>query len=446
MPSAQNARPVSDERELVAWFDHGSKPAARRRVGIEHEKIGILTENGLPIPYFGERGIAALLGRLSARGAWRPVREGEHVIALERADGASITLEPGGQFELSDAPRSDLTAIVDSLDGDMRELQELSEGLGFSWLAVGLRPFATFDDIAWVPKGRYVVMREYLPTRGKLWREMMQRTATVQANVDYVDEADAMAKLRAALSVTSIVTALYANSPLREGKDSGYLTYRGAAWLDMDEERCGLIPFMFDPNARFASYAEWALDVPMFFVRRQGVYHPAGRMTFRRFLREGWKGERATMGDWELHLSTLFPEVRLKQYVEVRGSDSGPLSLVRALPALWMGLLYDDDARAAATALTAELTLPEREQLRRDVPRLALGARAGKRSVRELASELVAIAGAGLTAQGVTAAERALLEPLAEIAHDGVTRAELLLEVARKSHFDRATIVEFLKY
>jgi len=444
MPTADQARPIADESELVAWFRAGDKPIADHRVGIEHEKIGVLGD-GSPVPYFGENGIERLLAAYQARG-WKPKKEGAHIISLERPDGSNITLEPGGQFEMSDAPRADLDAIARCLDQDMLELLELSKPLGLTWLGIGLRPFDSFEAIPWVPKGRYVVMREYLPTRGKLWREMMQRTATVQANMDYIDEADAAAKLRAAFSVTSLVTALYANSPLREGKESGYLTYRGASWLDMDPDRCGLLPFAFEDGPIFQRYTDWALDVPMFFVRRGDNFMPARGTSFRSFLRDGFAGERATIADWELHLSTLFPEVRLKRYVEVRGSDNGPLGLVRALPALWMGLLYDDDAMRAATALTAGLSMDEREQLRSDVTRMGLRAKVGQHTAQELSRELVAIAAAGLTARDVPPEERALLEPLAEIAASGRTRAELLLDVARSSNFDRRAIIDFLKY
>ncbi|MCC6998436.1 MAG: glutamate--cysteine ligase [Deltaproteobacteria bacterium] len=444
MPTADQARPIAHESELVDWFRAGHKPVADHRVGIEHEKIGVLAD-GSPVPYFGDNGIERLLAAYEARG-WKPKKEGDHTISLERPDGSNITLEPGGQFEMSDAPRADLDAIARRLDQDMLELAELSRPLGLTWLGIGLRPFDGFEAIPWVPKGRYVVMREYLPTRGKLWREMMQRTATVQANVDYIDEADAAAKLRAAFSVTSLVTALYANSPLREGKESGFLSYRGASWLDMDPDRCGLLPFAFEDGPIFQRYTDWALDVPMFFVRRGDNFMPARGTSFRSFLRDGFAGERATIADWELHLSTLFPEVRLKRYVEVRGSDNGPLSLVRALPALWMGLLYDDDAMRAATALTAGLSMEEREQLRSDVTRMGLRARVGQHTAQELSRELVAIAAAGLTAREVPPEERALLEPLAEIAASGRTRAELLLDVARSSNFDRRAIIDFLKY
>ena len=275
-----------------------------------------------------------------------------------------------------------------------------------------------------MPKGRYRVMREYLPTRGSMAHEMMKRTTTVQANFDYEDEARAMEKMRVAIGLSSLVTSLFAASPLVDGKLSGYQSYRARAWLDTDNDRCGLLPFALEDGARFRDYAEWALDVPMFFVYRDGQYRPAGGMTFRRYLAEGWQGERATMADWDLHLSTLFPEARLKTFIEVRQADASSREMVRALPALWRGILYDADARKAAWALTADWPFDERLRVYRATPKAGLHGTAHGRPMRELCKELVAIARAGLIALDTTKKITLLLTPLKRIITTGRTLAD----------------------
>src|SRR5262245_42333581 len=385
-------RVIADARDLARHFGLGAKPKVAFRVGAEHEKIGVLAD-GSAVPYQGERGIGKVLERLAV-GGYEAVREDGNVIALRRGS-MSVTLEPGGQLELSGAVARDAYEAGRELCDHFDEVKQVSEGLGITWLAIGFRPFQTLADVPWMPKGRYRVMKAYLPTRGRLAHEMMKRTATVQANLDYEDEADAARKFRTAMGVTSIVTALFANSPLTENRPNGYKSYRAAVWLETDPDRCGLLPFAFELDDRlFARYAEWALDVPMFFVYRNG-YIPAGGMTFRQFMAEGFRGERATEADWELHLSTLFPEVRLKHYMEVRGADSGPVEMVRALPALWRGLLYDGDACEAAWRLVRDWTLEERERIRREVPRLGLAATVRGRPIAQYARELVTVAREG---------------------------------------------------
>ncbi len=293
-----------------------------------------------------------MLERFEQRG-FQATREDGHIIALAR-EGDRITMEPGGQLELSGGALPTAAACAAALDAHVREVAELARPLGIRFIGVGARPFGKLDDVAWLPKRRYVVMREYFPRHGRdsrLAHYMMKMTATVQANFDYASEAEAVDKIRTAYGVTSIITALYAASPILEGRPTGYKSTRAAIWLETDADRCGLLPFVFEPGFAFRDYVEWALDVPMFFVVRDGVYRPAHAMPFRRFMAEGWEGERATMADWEVHLSTLFPEVRLKRYVEVRGADAGPMPMARGLGALWRGLLEDPAARAAAWAL-----------------------------------------------------------------------------------------------
>jgi glutamate--cysteine ligase len=439
--SADSTRPVAGLDELVAHFQAGSKPASEARVGMEHEKIGV-TADGRPVEY---ETIRRLLEAMAARG-WTRIEEQGRLIALERATCGTITLEPGGQVEHSGAPWGSAVKAVADNDKHMDELLPLAAELGVSFLGVGFRPFGRIDDVPWMPKGRYRVMREYLPRRGRLAHEMMKRTATVQANFDYTDEDDAMAKLRLGLGLSSLVTALFAASPLVDGKASGYQSYRAACWLECDPDRCGILPFAFREGARFRDYAEWALDVPMFFLYREGEYRGFGddRVTFRRFLRDGFQGERATAHDWELHLSTLFPEVRLKRYVEVRQADASTRELVRALPCLWRGVLYDDEAGAAAWRLTRDFTLDERLALYRETPRAGLRATVAGRPILPLCRELVAIARAGLLRLG-SVEGAALLEPLDEIVAEGRTTADRILDEHTHAGGDPTRLVEALK-
>jgi glutamate--cysteine ligase len=316
----------------------------------------------------------------------------------------------------------------DFLRQHLAELKQISDPLGIHFIAGGFRPFGRLDDVPWLPKRRYDIMRAYLPRHGRLGHEMMKRTATVQVNLDFADEADGVDKIRTAMGLSSLVTALYASSPISEGKPNGHLSYRAAVWLDMDEDRCGLLPFVFEPSFSFARYAEWALDVPMFFLSRDGRYHALDAVTFRRFLREGWQGHRATMADWELHLSTVFPEVRLKRTIECRGADASVEPFTEALAALWRGLLYDADARAAAWNLVKHASLEERQALRREVPRAGLAARLGARPIGPLAVELVRIAGAGLDRLPDGTHDRPLLDPLLEYAMQGRCPALDLLD------------------
>jgi glutamate--cysteine ligase len=313
----------------------------------------------------------------------------------------------------------------------LAELRPIAGAFGVEFLATGFRPYGTLDAVPWMPKERYVVMREYLPKKGRLALEMMKRTATVQANLDYADQADCAEKMRVAMGISPLVTALWAQSPIVGGRATGEQSHRAGVWLETDPDRCGLLPFAFDPRAPerlYRDYATWALDVPMFFVHRDGHFVPAGGITFRRFVAEGFAGQPATLADWELHLSTLFPEVRLKQYLEVRSADSGAVDMVTALPALWRGLLYHAEARAAAWRLVERWNFAEREALRRDVPREGVRARASGKPILGLCRELAAIARRGLTALGDDDPE--LLAPIEEIAATGVSRADRLIAAA----------------
>ena len=341
---------VTSAADLVGWFEQGEKPPENWRVGTEHEKIGLYLRDYGSVPFEGPRGIAAVLERVAELDGWRRIREGASLIALEK-DGASITLEPGGQLELSGAPLRTIHETCSEFQGHLSLMKRVCEPLGIVWLGLGINPIHGVGQIPQMPKQRYRIMRSYLPTRGTLALDMMYATATVQANFDFESEADMVAKLRMALGVTPIVSAIFANSGLSEGKANGYVSRRLHIWQHTDPDRSGLLPIAFEDGFGYRDYVEWALDVPMFFVVRDGRYAAANGMTFRRFMTEGRAGERATLDDWARHLTTLFPEVRLKRVIEVRGADAVPPGLTCSLPAIWKGLLYDAGARQAAWEL-----------------------------------------------------------------------------------------------
>jgi glutamate--cysteine ligase len=442
------AAPIESVDQLVARFHAAGKPRAAWRIGVEHEKIGVLdnstndhraeresqSESGDHVPYDGPRSILKILGELCAKHGFSPIQEGGHTIALARGV-ERITLEPGGQLELSGEPLAGAAQIQLEVARHLRELGDVSRELRIAWLAIGFRPFQTNDQIGWVPKGRYGVMREVLAKTGGRAHDMMKRTATVQANVDWSDEDDAARKLRCAMGASSIVTALFASSPLADGKDTGHQSWRAAAWLDTDPARCGLLPFAFEDGDLFRKYAEWALDVPMLFIHRGEGYEHSGGITFRRYLATG----RPTLDEWDTHLSTMFPEARLKSYLETRGADSGSLEMVVALAALWKGLLYDEDACRAAIALTARMSFADRQTLRAEVPRAGLAAEPIKKG--QLARELVAIARAGLAR--IAPDEQPFLAPLEEIARTGRTQADRIRELWKG---DRAALISAFRY
>ena len=427
--------------DLIGYFRAGAKPRDRFRVGIEQEKIGV-RRNGGPVGYRGPGGIEDVLARLEAQ-AFAATREHGHVIALERA-GERVTIEPGGQLEFSGLARDTAAACRDALVAHVREVIAVARPLGIHFLGIGARPFGKLDDVDWLPKARYDVMRAYFPRQGRssrLAHHMMKMTATVQANFDYESEADAVDKMRAAYGVTSIVTAMFAASPLADGQPTGDKSFRAAIWLETDEARCGLLPFVFEPGFCFRDYVDWALDVPMFFVVRDGNFRPVDAMSFRRFNAEGFEGQAATLRDWEIHLSTLFPEVRLKRYIELRGADAGPMPMASALGALWRGLLDDPDARKAAWELVAKHSYAEREALRREVPKAALRARLGSRSLQELAVELIRTADAGLARLPGGDTDRPLLAPLWGYAAAGRTPADDLLDDFEAARGDPGKLV-----
>jgi glutamate--cysteine ligase len=441
---------VGSVADLVAFARAGEKPRAAFRVGTEHEKIGIRVADLRPVPYAGEDGIEGLLAEIVRVDGWTPVREGDVLVALEK-DGASITLEPGGQLELSGAPLRTIFETCREFHRHLDLIRRVSEPRGIAWLSLGANPLHDVDEIPRVPKARYAVMRRFLPPRGELALHMMHLTATVQANFDYASEADMAAKMRTAMGVSPIVSALFANSSLYLGKPSGFVSRRVHIWRHVDPDRCGMLPFVFEPGFGYERYVEWALDVPMFFVLRDGRYLPSDGMSFRRFLAVGHELGPATLQDWNLHLTTLFPEVRLKQFLEVRGADAVPPGLICALPALWKGLLYDEDAREAAWGLVADWQFPEREAALEAVARRGLAAEVAGRPVLPLARELVAIGREGLARIGDGAGgesdERGFLDPLEAVAESGRSPGEeVLLRWEGEWERSPARLIDYARY
>jgi glutamate--cysteine ligase len=425
--------------QLISALDKGMKPRDQWRIGAEHEKFAFRRSDLSRPGYDGPDGIRAMLDGLTRFG-WTPVEEGGHVIALERANAegmtASVSLEPGGQFELSGAPLKDVHDICDETGRHLVEVKTVADELGLGFLGVGFDPKWTRADIPIMPKGRYNIMRAYMPKVGSLGLDMMLRTCTIQSNLDFETEADMVAKFRTSLALQPIATALFANSPFTEGRPNGFLSARANVWTDTDPGRTGMLDFVFADGFGFETYVEYALDTPMYFVKRDGRYIDASGQSFRDFM-EGrlpaLPGEYPTAKDWADHLTTLFPEVRLKSYLEMRGADGGPWSRICALQALWAGLLYDEPCLSAAWDVVKNWDITDHERLRRDVTRLGLKAEVAGRPLRDVAREVVAIAKMGLKNRarfsGGMVDERGYLSELEDIADSGITPAERLLDL-----------------
>jgi glutamate--cysteine ligase len=415
----------------VEYLASGCKPESNWKLGTEHEKFGYTLDDLRPLPYAGERSIHAILTGMAERYAWRPVMEGGQPIALIDDSGASITLEPGGQLELSGALLDSIHQTCTEVNTHLRQVRSVSEPLGIAFLGMGFHPKWRREDMQWMPKARYRIMREYMQKVGTLGQDMMARTCTVQVNLDYSSETDMVHKFRTSLALQPVATALFANSPFTDGRPNGYLSYRSHVWEDTDPDRTGMLPFVFDDGMGFERYTDYMLDVPMYFVYRDGEYIDASGQSFRDFLAgrlPALPGELPTLKDWEDHLTTAFPEVRLKRYLEMRGADGGPWGRLCALPALWAGLLYHQPSLDAAWDMARDWSMEERIRLRAEVPRLGLRAEVGGRSVRDMARELIELARQGLAARGrLNAAgdnETGFLSPLQEVAETGVTPAE----------------------
>jgi glutamate--cysteine ligase len=389
---------IEKKAELEAFFHDSGKPPARWRVGTEYEKVGIDRVTGKAIPYFGPRGVERILRELIDRFGWEPDEQDGHIIALKR-NIHEIHLEPGGQIELSGEPCENIHCTYAEFNQHIRELLEVADPLGIVFLGLGMQPVSRLEEIEWVPKKRYRIMGPYMPKVGKLGQRMMKQTATVQANIDFLDEKDAMAKFRAGMGLAPVLIAMFANSPISDGQLNGYRSFREHIWTDTDKNRSGLLRFAFSPDVSFAHYVEYALDVPMYFIIRDKEYIDMTHMTFRQYLERGYNGQRATLEDWSDHLTTLFPETRIKRYIEVRSADSQPPELMPALSALIKGVFYDADCLQAAWDLVKAWSWDERMQIYLDSHQDALAARVRRYALLDLARELLHIAWEGLQRQ-----------------------------------------------
>jgi glutamate--cysteine ligase len=424
--------------DLVGWIAAGEKPKDGWLIGTEHEKFVFHTDTLGPVPYAGERGIRALMEHLIQRYDWEPIWEGDNIIALKRPNGeagGNISLEPGGQFELSGAAVSDLHATAAETQQHLNEVLDVGEDLGIGFLGVGFSPKWTLAETPQMPKERYKVMTRYMPLVGRRGLDMMYRTATIQVNLDFASEADMVKKLRVSLALQPIATALFASSPFEEGKPNGLKSLRSEVWRETDPNRTGMLPFVFEDGMGYERYVDYALDVPMYFVYRDGRYIDAAGASFRDFMAgklAQLPGERPTLDDWSDHLTTLFPEVRLKRFLEMRGADGGRWRRICALPAFWAGLLYDTTALDAAWDLVKSWSAEERQALRNAVPREALETRFRDTSVQEIAREAVRIARLGLRNRRrinvLSQDETIYLTPLEGVAASGKTVADELLE------------------
>jgi glutamate--cysteine ligase len=401
MAGADTFSPLIDSRaDLIEAMARGAKPESEWRIGTEHEKHVFHTNPLRPVTYEGPQGIRALLDGVQQETGWHPFYDGDNPIGLRNdAVAGGISLEPGGQFELSGAPMEDLHGTAAELAEHMRVAKKVGAPLDIHFLGLGVTPIWTVEQIPSMPKSRYGIMAPYMDKVGTLGTSMMFRSCTVQTNLDFSSEADMVKKLRVGLALQPVATALFANSPFSEGRDSGYQSYRSHIWLNTDDARTGMLPFAFDEGFGFEQYADYALDVPMYFVIRDGQYVNLAGASFRDFLRgelSQLPGEKPTIKDWEDHLSTIFPEVRLKQFLEMRGADMGDEKSVTALSAFWTGLLYDDVSLEAAYELIEPWSNEEREYMRREVPRLGLETPHDRSNLYDVAAQAVGIAEAGL--------------------------------------------------
>ena len=430
-----DADPISSRDELVGWIAAGEKPRDAWRVGTEHEKVPFYRDGHRPVPYEGRSGIRAILDGMAGLNGWEPILDDGHPIGLADAGGGgAISLEPGGQFELSGAPLRTIHETAAELDRHLEEVRQIADPLGIGFLTLGMSPKWTRAETPVMPKRRYAIMTGYMPKVGSLGLDMMYRTATVQANLDFGSEADMVAKLRVSLALQPVAAALFCNSPFTDGRPNGYLSMRSAIWLDTDRDRTGLLPFCFQEGMGYERYVDYALDVPLYFVKRGDTYHDVSGQSFRDLM-EGrlasLPGERATRSDWANHISTIFPEVRLKSFLEMRGSDVGPPDMIAAEAAFWTGLLYDQTSLDGAGDLTKGWTIDALTALRAEVPRTALKARIDGRAVRDVARDALTLARSGLARRGYRDAagrdETRFLDPLDEIVSTGETRADILL-------------------
>lgn len=453
-PSEKVGQRVENKAQLVSYLESGCKSPEKWRIGTEHEKFVYDRSNYRRLAYDGEPGIKQLLEGLISRD-WAPVYEGDNIVALKGNDGGSITLEPGGQLELSGAPLTTIHETCAEVHTHLADVKRVCAMIGAETVGLGFDPQWRREDISWMPKGRYQIMKNYMPKRGSMGIDMMIRTCTVQVNLDFETEIDMIRKMRVSLALQPIATALFANSPFTEGKPNGFLSYRSHCWTDTDPDRAGMLPFVFEDGFGFERWVDYILDVPMYFVHRGEDYIDVSGKSFRDFMNgtlEGFEGQLPSMGDWEDHMTTAFPEVRLKTFIEMRGADGGPWGNLCALPALWVGLLYDAQALDEAEALVSDWSIEEIAALRDNVPKMALNTPHRDGTVRDIAREMLRIARIGLVQRKYpghkTGRDEAhYLDALDSIVASGKTFAEDLLKDYEES-WDRSItpIYEACKY
>jgi len=425
--------PITSKADLIDFIAAGAKPKSDWRIGTEHEKFGYDLKTHAPLPYEGRPGIRAMLEGMQRFG-WEGIFEKDKIIGLKQAAGA-ISLEPGGQFELSGAPLRSIHETCAEVNTHLDQVTQVASEIGAGFMGLGYHPTARLEDVPVMPKGRYDIMRRYMPRVGGLGLEMMFRTCTIQVNLDFSSEADMVKKFRVGLALQPIATALFACSPFREGKPNGFLSYRSHVWTDVDDARAGMLPFVFEHGMGFERYVDYALDVPMYFLYRDGKYHDVAGKSFRDFLAHklpGFEKVEPTLSDWADHLTTIFPEVRLKKFLEMRGADGGLWRRICALPALWVGIYYHQPSLDAAWDMVKDWTEEERSALREAVPKLGLKTPFRNTTVQALAKQMLAISTAGLRARAekdsIGGNEEGFIEPIVQVAESGRTRAEELLE------------------
>jgi glutamate--cysteine ligase len=428
------SKPVESKDDLIRHIQSGGKPRKDWRIGTEYEKIAVSARDGRALPFSGPGGVEHVLRRLAERFGWQPEQEHDRILAL-KGERAAITIEPGGQIELSGEQCETIHCAHREFTQHIEQLLDVGNELGVTLLGLGMQPVSTIDEIELLPKARYHIMFPYMARKGRLGQRMMKQTAGVQSNLDFSDEADAMRKLRVSMGLVPLVYAMFANSPLSGGDLNGYMSFRGHIWTDTDPDRCGILPFAFDSDASFADYVEYALDVPMYLLIRDHEYIDLTRspgITFRQYMERGFGRYRATEEDWANHLTTIFTEVRLKTYLEVRTADSQPPALMLALPALLKGVLYDDDCLGGAWDLVKRWSFEERLELTGLAHRIGLEARVGRIKFRELALELLGIAMEGLARQGALNEhgenENIYLVRLLDLVRSGHSPASLIVE------------------
>ncbi len=428
--------PIESHGQLAEYLESGCKPRDDWRIGTEHEKFGYCKDTLKPIPYAGERSVLAVLEGLRDKHGWAPLEEGGNLIGLTK-DGANVSLEPGGQLELSGAPLETIHQTCDEVNEHLADVKDIADKVGVGFIGLGAAPIWRHEDMPMMPKGRYKLMKSYMDQVGTMGKSMMFRTCTVQVNLDFGSEADMVKKLRVALALQPVATALFANSPFFEGQPNGHKSWRARVWRDLDPDRTGMLPFVFEDGFGFDAYAEYALDVPMYFVYRDGVYHNALGQSFRDFLKgelPALPGEKPTLSDWADHLTTIFPEARIKKFMEMRGADGGPWRRLCALPAFWVGLMYDQSSLDAAWDIAKGWDAETREALRVAASKDALQAQVGDISMHDLAREVLAISEAGLKARacpgagGMVPDETHFLNALKESVDNGKVPADELLE------------------